>query len=408
MGWLMPVVAQDVGMISPLVGPTIDATEYQRYQLEDQLGWPMMSIDSVRLLPRGDNQYLAFAYLSDGSSDAREVSSAELRALKDQIERLGADLLSAWQMLRNRMAQERVVPVFLLTHLGRVIRGEAISMDVYQIKLRRRDTVLTITLEQIEQLTLDEVSSEAVISPKVESKFDPPAPIISRYFFAPTAIPTPEGTSTLQVIGLTSFNYHLGISDKVSVSVGSDISALTSSLLIPGLVVLGGIGSVRYATPVGDRLYLGGGLITTGLWLGIGLNGTNNIGFLGGYGYGIATYGNSEYNLSLGVGWLGAKGFGIIRSDLVVLPPPLISLSGTARVSNRLTLVLENWILPLNLQAPLLGSNPTTLATVMVGGRLHFSDYSINGGFLQLFGFGNGATALLPLPLPYIDFTYLF
>lgn len=408
LGWLVPVAAQDVGMISPLVGPTLDATEYQRYQLEEQLGWPVMSIDSVRLLPRGGDQYLAFAYLSDGSSDTREISSAELRDLKDQIERLGAELLSAWQTLRTRVASERRVPVFLLTHLGQVIRGEAIRMDVYQMKLQRGDTLLTITLEQIEQLAIDDVASPATTESAGESKFDPPAPITSRYLFAPTAIPTSKGTSTLQVIGLTTLNYHRGISDHISVSIGTDISALSVSAFTPGILILGGTGAVRYATSMGDRLYLGGGLVTTGLWVSAGVGSANSIGFLGGYAYGVATYGNPEYNFSLGVGCLGFKGYGMIRTDLLVLPTPLISLSGTARISNRLTLVLENWILPLDAQPLSLGAGSITFASVILGGRLNFSDYSINSGLSQILVVENGDITPFPIPLPYIDFTYRF
>lgn len=408
MGHKLDLQAQDVGMVSPLVGPTIDATEYQRYNLEELLGWSAIELDSVRILPRGDGQFLAFAYLSDGSPATRELTQSELQALRNQIERLGADLLAAWDKLETRIAAGGEVPVFLFTHLGQVLRGEAVAIDLYQMRLLRRDGVMVITLEEIEQLVIDEVddAEEPAPVPTGESKFDPPAPITNRYLLAPTAIPTPKNRSSLQVIGFSTLNYHRGLSDKLSLSLGTDVSTIAVSAFTPGVIATGGVFALRYSTPLGDRLHLGGGLVSVGAFLRDGGPG-NDVSFLAGYAYGVATYGNPDYNLTLGVGWLGFKGFAAIRTDLLVLPPPVVSFSGTARVSDRIALILENWFLPINDFGPSPGGS-TTAVLVILGGRLHYSDYSINGGLGQFLLIDQGAINPAPYPLPYLDFTYLF
>ncbi|MCX7986219.1 MAG: hypothetical protein N2662_04720, partial [Bacteroidales bacterium] len=54
--------------------------------------------------------------------------------------------------------------------------------------------------------------------------------------------------------------------------------------------------------------------------------------------YSIATYGNTDNNVTMGLGW------GFIGEELA--KRPVITISGMKRVSRKVGLVTENWIIP--------------------------------------------------------------
>jgi hypothetical protein len=404
--WLQ---GQQVGMISPLVGPTIDFLEYERYQLGEPLGWTDLVPDSVRLLPRGEEGYLAFAYFPGGETETKELSKEAFNALRVYLNDRGADLLNRWAELRRRVEAQGRVPVFVLTHTGQVLRGQVTAIDVYQLRLSRPDSTFTLTMEQLAQLELDEVKAETTEpTADVESRFDPVAPLRMRYFFVPTAIPTEKGTSDLRIIGLSTVAYHYGLTKHLSASIGTDLGALALTALLPEVAFGFGSANVRLATKVFDRFYVAGGLLAGGFGAGVGVA---RAGAIAGWGYGIVTYGNPEYNLSLGIGKIFVKGFGDIRSNLEILPPPLLSFGGTARVFNRIALISENWLLRVNNpNNPFNAANATTGLIMILGGRLIYDDVVYTGGLTQLFfkSPGTRTTPVLPFPLPYFDFSFYF
>ena len=59
--------------------------------------------------------------------------------------------------------------------------------------------------------------------------------------------------------------------------------------------------------------------------------------------YGVFTYGNEDYNVTAGLGWGYAKTQDVEGSWSKY---PLITISGTARMSRRLAFVSENWFIP--------------------------------------------------------------
>jgi hypothetical protein len=85
---------------------------------------------------------------------------------------------------------------------------------------------------------------------------------------------------------------------------------------------------------VGKSLWIGGGLLY--------LNAAELISdFSGlGIGYGSATVGNENNNISLGAGW------GFIGSQWS--QKPIFALSGMTRISRRIGLITENWFIPDN------------------------------------------------------------
>jgi hypothetical protein len=81
-----------------------------------------------------------------------------------------------------------------------------------------------------------------------------------------------------------------------------------------------------------EKVHLGGGLLYANT-AAFELSGF-------GIGYGIFTYGTVENNITAGLGW------GFIEGEST--DGPIITVSGMARVSRRLGLVSENWIVPVD------------------------------------------------------------
>ena len=83
---------------------------------------------------------------------------------------------------------------------------------------------------------------------------------------------------------------------------------------------------------VAEKLYIGGGILyanTSAFELGAS-----------GIGYGVVTYGNTDNNITAGLGW------GIVDGEFS--EKPIITISGMTRVSRRLGLVSENWFVPID------------------------------------------------------------
>lgn len=160
-----------------------------------------------------------------------------------------------------------------------------------------------------------------------------PNPLPGRYFFAPSAFTLSPGEGYYQntMVALNSFN--VGVTNWFSVGGGieffSTVATLTMGDFKPTFFITPKIGfkvarnfrlgaGVLYAQIVGDQYKLG-------------------------TFYGIATYGNSDYNLSLGVGW----GYSLAqRGSWEWQKNPLITACGTARLARKLAFVTENWFLP--------------------------------------------------------------
>ncbi len=156
-------------------------------------------------------------------------------------------------------------------------------------------------------------------------------PHTSRYFYGPSAIPLKKGEGYFQNTWLLLNSFQVGVTDNISIGGGFEITTLLSR-------------SDRAYTPiffltpkvsfkVSKSLHLGGGLLYVNIP-------TNEDGSRGSFGitYGVATYGNKDYNLSGGLGWGYVEGHFSSK--------PAITLSGTARVAKKVAVITENWFLP--------------------------------------------------------------
>lgn len=147
-------------------------------------------------------------------------------------------------------------------------------------------------------------------------------PNSTRYFFAPSAIPIEKNGGYYQNAYLLSNSINFG---------------LTSNFTLGGGVV---IPLLFYITPkvgfkVRKNLYLGAGLIAASTFIPDAI-------VSGGVPFGLVTVGNKESNFTIG------SGYGLMwnEGEFEHTHYPLSTINGMVRISKRLQLVSENWIVP--------------------------------------------------------------
>lgn len=150
-------------------------------------------------------------------------------------------------------------------------------------------------------------------------------PQATRYFFAPNAIGLEKGTGYYQNTWIFFNNVNYGISDNISLGGG----------LVP-MFLFGVSGTPVWLLPkvtipvAADQFHLGAGAMLGGV---VGIDSE-----LLGLFYGVATLGDRDRNLTVGLGY-GYAGREISST-------PLINVSGMVRTSRRLYLLSENYFIP--------------------------------------------------------------
>lgn len=149
----------------------------------------------------------------------------------------------------------------------------------------------------------------------------------NRLFFAPTARGLRQGEATLQDVNVYFLGLNYGLSRNVSL--GGYVS------LVPGLspneqlLVL----TPKVSFPISEKLHVGAGLLYARVPTFDGNGGGVGVGI----GYGVATYGSADNNLTFGLG------YGFVNSNIG--STPVLQVGGQTRVSRRISLVSENYIL---------------------------------------------------------------
>lgn len=225
-------------------------------------------------------------------------------------------------------AQEDTIPrsaqVLVETKDGSQYYGQLIKQDRDQVILRTESVgVLEIPIENIDNIQfVGNQPYEARRDRRADASFTNPNPY--RYLFFPSAFTIERGELLYQNTYLFVNSIGVGITDHLSVSGGLElISSFAGS---PIMYIAPKVG-----VPVSDNFRLGlGGFYA------------NSIGYLnfGGFGaaYAMGTIGTPDRNTTIGLGYASVVDEGV--------QAPLLTFSGMLRVSRRLGLVTENWVLP--------------------------------------------------------------
>jgi hypothetical protein len=252
-------------------------------------GWIMgRDTDSLRLLTL-DMTTIAFAH--------KRIRSIGMRA---------DDARSAGDSLA--MVTMRSGSVFI----GRIIRRSADSLTV----ITADGLVVSTALAMVESIGMRPVASMRAGEYWFEN------PNRTRYLLGSSAFGLRAGEGYYLNTWVLVNSFAVGITDNISIGGGFEILTLTSGDPVYFL-------TPRVAFPVGDNLALSAGYLY--------VNAANED-FAGlSIAYGVATVGNSDNNLSCGMG------FGSV--DGTWSKDPVLTFSGMLRTSRRFGLVTENWVI---------------------------------------------------------------
>jgi hypothetical protein len=190
-------------------------------------------------------------------------------------------------------------------------------------------------------------------------------PNATRLFFAPSGQMLKKGEGYFADYELFFPGFAYGVTDNISV--GGGVSLIPAAL----------DEQVYYFTPkvgmsLGDQIHVSAGLLVAG-----------TKGGTGGIGYGAGTFGNGDASVTVGAGY-GFAG-GDIKSK------PVAMLGGEKRISRRVALVTENYLLP------------TSHDNLVYSFGLRFIGEKLTTDLALFNVAGSGI-----IGLPYVDFVFRF
>ncbi len=381
--------------LSILVGPTVDQREYRNYRLSKFLKRRARDFDSLRLQRRADQHYTLFWYEGNGEPSIRLARDSVIAAAQAQVEHIGQFRLQTWRTIQQALDQGEQPRVSLTTLQGDYFQARAVGRVGSALRFRTDFGVLVLPLEDLAQLSrLDPTSA-----PK-NRFYGFPNPSASRYLFAPSAIPLRQGEGYYQNVFFTVNSINYGFTDRLALTAGTELISWLSSVFVRDLSFLPAFTNVKVARPFAKNFYAGGGVLAAGA---VGMD--YAIG--GALAYGIATYGDREKNVTLGLGWYGLGGS---ERDGYLNRAPVITVGGMARISRRIGLVSENWIVPR--VHPNYRNVLGYLGTVMAfsaGARILTPQVSFDLALVMAGeAYQDGSADFTPFPLPFLGLVYRF
>jgi hypothetical protein len=265
------------------------------------------------------------------------------------------------------------------------LRAEKDTQVVYDIEFQDGSEIYAriVDIGQdeliLESATLGRLETKVYHIKKIESerytmdkkgKYWFPNPNATRYFFAPSAINLEKRSGYYQnvYVLLNMFNY--GVTDWFSIGAGFEFITTFSPETKPIAFITPKVGF-----PVGDKFHFGGGFLG-------GFFAEETAGMF----YALGTYGSTDRNISLGLGW------GFVEETFQ--ENPFVTFSGMLRTGRKFCLVTENWFIP----------TENYYAIISYGGRFFGPKISIDIGFLN----NQDIIEFLPIGIPYVDFVLKF
>lgn len=319
--------AEQVIVVSPAVGEVIDGAEKARYGL-----FPYYAADEfqearfVRALAP-DSALTLRTRLRDGRSVARPFTPAEFAAVRETIARRLQELGPAPAGVApasNSAPTSNSVPPSHPNGTPEII-GRS-----YSIELRSGNrfigVLLATTPEALEFETKDlgnvsvqrnNLTEFVLLSAGQTRRGYDDVGNGTRLFFAPTARNLRRGEGYVQDIDIFLLGANYGITDNFSVGV-----------LVP---VLPGVGlslfavTPKFGVAVSEKVNIGAGVLYA-----------NAFSYGGGIGYGVATYGTADNNVTVGLGYAFARG--------EVSSTPVVVVGGATRVGRRVSLINETYL----------------------------------------------------------------
>ena len=356
--------AERVIVVSPVVGEVIDGAEKARFGLfPDYAADDFQEARFLRALAP-DSAITLRTRLRNGRQLARPFSAAEFLAVQD--------LVGSRQ--REFDANPQPAP-----GTASVVAGSTATPELpgrsYNVELRSGTVFIgvlqTASSETLEFSTKDlgvvrvqraDLKRLELLTVSQASKGYADVGNGTRLFFAPTARNLRRGEGYLQDIEIYLLGVNYGITDNISVG------ALVP--IIPGLGATVFAFTPKVSAALTDKFSMGAGVLYA-----------RAFGYGGGIGYGVATYGTADDNVTMGLGYGFADGFEETSS-------PVVLLGGAKRVSRNISLLNETYIVSGGFAG-------------LLGARLHGGRYGGSLGFI----YGSEIGGIYPA---YLELTYRF
>lgn len=216
---------------------------------------------------------------------------------------------------RLRIVDSTTIQVITLRD-GSSLVGRIVSVRADSVDFQMTTGHVTVAANDIREI------KEAEAARMHEGQYWFANPNSTRLFFAPSGQMLKKGEGYFADYELFFPGFAYGVTDNISIGGGV-------SLFPTGLDE-----QVYYLTPkigmsFGEQVHLAAGLLFAG-----------TSGGTGGVGYGVGTFGDGDASVTVGGGW-GFAG-GDIESK------PVVMLGGEKRISRRVALVTENYLLPVD------------------------------------------------------------
>jgi hypothetical protein len=256
------------------------------------------------------------------------------------------------------------VPALVVLKDGQQLRGKLVSQDA---------TGATIELEGGARVVVPAASIARIeLARAGQTEVRSKDPNRTRYLYSPSGFMLKQGEGYVSQTELLVTSVAYGLTSWLTVGLGSSI---------PFLFVEDGVnlvGTIKLGFDAGEYVHLAAGAQT--LWLpGV------EAGTTAGVAFGTVTLGTPDLHLGVSAGPVFVAG-----DEANDVGDVLVSISGTARVSERIAVVSENWFLPQSDNAYALSG-----AVRFIGQRL-----AVDAGLI----FVEGAD----VPIPWLDFTFNF
>lgn len=207
------------------------------------------------------------------------------------------------------------------TKTGGTFTGQLVSLSLNDLEFDTKEMGhVTVSRDQVRSAT--DMSAPTTASDHRPGYYD--IGNGTRLFNAPTGRGLRKGQGSVMTTYLFLVGGEYGITDNFSI--GASISLIPGVALSQQLFII----SPRFSAPLSEKVHFGAGVV----YANIPFDGSNSGG--AGVGYGALTYGSADDNLTLGLGY-GFTSGEIGRT-------PVLQLGGQKRISRRLSLVSENYL----------------------------------------------------------------
>lgn len=357
-------------VVSELVGEVIDKQEKATYGLFPYYSAELFQEARFTQALSPDSAIVLRTQLRDRRTVLRPFAAADFAATRTAIESKAREINNTTVNTPIAGAADSIGRRFrVILRTGTAFDGELTARRPTQLEFLTTDLGV-VQVERANIVRLEELNSTLARRPA--NWFD--IGNGNRLFFQPTARNLRQGEGSLQSINLFVVGGNYGITDNVS------LGLLVS--LVPGV-------------PLGDQIIAftpkASGRLSEKWYAGAGALYLRAGGESAGIFFGNATYGSADDNLTLGLG------YGFVSGEIG--STPVVQLGGQKRVSRRISLVSENYLIA-DSEAGLAG---------LYGIKINWRRTSLGlaGAYALAYGSVEDSFTTYIVPV-YIDFTFRF